>query len=113
MSTKIDVEMPVRATLGTFSAILLPHEVIDDGPEDFIERPWAWLGSVAVTFWIGNRRVTKRLRAKATLPTIDDEGREPTFPERWEMFDAMVAGMRRELEAHGLSVGLIGWEVLS
>ena len=117
MSDKIAVTVPVSATLGKFRAVLVPFQVVDDGPEDCIERPWAWLGNVDITFWIGKRRVTKRLKARACLPASDGDWHEreeaPNPDERRAMFAEMVAEMRRHLEAHGLDVDLIGWEVTS
>lgn len=44
-------------------------------------------------------------------PTAISPGGAPD--ERRAMFDEMVAEMRRHLEAHGLDVDLIGWEVTS
>lgn len=117
MSGKLAVEVPVTAAIGRASTVLLPFQVVDDGPEDRIERPWAWLGNVDVTFWFGKRRVTKRLRAKATLPRNAGDRHEreaaPTPDERRAMFGEMVAEMHRHLEAHGLSVDIIGWEIES
>ena len=45
MSDKIAVTVPVSATLGKFRAVLVPFQVVDDGPEDCIERPWAGTGT--------------------------------------------------------------------
>lgn len=108
---RYSIDVPVSAKLGEFQCVLIPPKFMPGGrDEGGTVLPWAMLGSVGVTFKIGQAQTTKRIRVKAVRPGHDDRGwgddtdESPlSREERQVMLAVLEAEMLRHLARHGIT----------
>lgn len=95
------------AKFGQFYASLLPPKQFFTPPDESETLPWACIGSVFVTFTIGEAQVSKKITAKAT-GSYDDEISDA---EKWALASKMDSEMKRLIARHGIQFGYaIRWD---